>query len=58
MARWRVDFKGKRLQHVGTIEANTAEDAVNQVAKLFRIEPMLRDNLIAIKCPKPLGGRD
>jgi hypothetical protein len=55
MFRWRVDFKGKRLQHVGTIKANSAEDAINEVAKLFRIEPRLRDKLVAIKCPEPLG---
>ncbi len=54
MARWRVDVKGKRLQHVGTIKADTAEDAINEVAKLFRIEPRLRDKLVAIKCPHPL----
>ena len=54
MFRWRVDFKGKRLQHVGTIKATTAEDAINEVVKLFRIEPMLRDKLVAIKCPEPL----
>jgi hypothetical protein len=37
-------------------KATTAEDAINEVAKLFRIEPMLRDKLVAIKCPEPLGG--
>ena len=29
----------------------------SEVAKLFRIEPRLRDKLVAIKCPEPLGGR-
>jgi hypothetical protein len=54
MFRWRVDVKGNRLQHVGTIKADTAEDAINEVAKLFRIEPRLRDRLVAVKCPEPL----
>ena len=57
MARWRVDFKGNRLQHVGTIEASTAEHAVNEVANLFRIEPRLRDKLVAIKRPDHVSGR-
>jgi hypothetical protein len=49
MARWRVDLIGKKLRHVGTIEAGTAEDAINEAAKLFQIEPIVRDKLVATK---------
>ncbi len=46
MPRWRVDLN-KKLQHVGIIDAATAEDAINEVAKLFDIRPALRDKLVA-----------
>ena len=57
MARWRVDFKGKRLQHVGTIKATTAEDAINEVAKLFRIEPNVTRQARGNKMPRTAGRR-
>ena len=49
MARWRIDIIGKKLRHVGTIDANTAEQAIDEAAKLFRIEPAVRDKLVATK---------
>jgi hypothetical protein len=51
MARWRVDLIGEKLRHVGTIEANTAEEAIDEAAKLFGIEPAVRDKLVATKVP-------
>jgi hypothetical protein len=33
MARWRVDYQGKKLQHLGTIEADTDSEAVEEAAK-------------------------
>jgi hypothetical protein len=49
MARWRIDLVGKKLQHVGTIEARTELEAIDEAAKLFRIDPVVRDKLIATK---------
>ena len=49
MAKWRVDLIGKKLQHVGTVEARTEQEAIDEVAKLFRIAPALRDKLTAMK---------
>jgi hypothetical protein len=49
MPRWRVDLIGKKLQHVGTLEAWTEQEAVEEVAKLFRIAPAVRDKLTATK---------
>ena len=46
-ACWRVDIISDRLLHVGSINADTAEQAINEVAKLFRIEPAQRDKLMA-----------
>ena len=46
-ACWRVDFVSDRLLHVGSINADTAEQAINEVARLFRIEPAQRDKLLA-----------
>jgi hypothetical protein len=48
-ARWRVDFMGTTLRHVGRVDAATAEQAIDEVAKLFRIEPAVRDKLMATK---------
>jgi hypothetical protein len=49
MARWRIDLIGKTLRRVGTIEAETAEQAIDEATKLFRIEPAVRDKLVATK---------
>ena len=35
MPRWRVDIIG--LQHIGTVEARTEQEAIEEVAALFRI---------------------
>ena len=52
MPRWRIDLISKTLRHVGTIEAETAEQAIDEAAKLFRIKPAVRDKLIATKVPE------
>ena len=49
MARWRVDYQGKKLQYVGTVEARTEQEAIDEVAKLFRVAPAVRDKLMATK---------
>ena len=37
MPRWRVDIVGKKLEHIGTVEARTEQEAIEEVAALFRI---------------------
>jgi hypothetical protein len=49
MPRWRVELIGKKLQRVGTIEARTELEAIDEAAKLFRIDTAVRDKLIATK---------
>ena len=49
MPRWLIDLIGKTLRRVGTIEAATAEQAIDEAAKLFRIEPAVGDKLMATK---------
>jgi uncharacterized membrane protein YiaA len=51
-ACWRVDLISERLLHVGSINADTAEQAIYEVAKLFRIEPAQRDKLMATEVQK------
>jgi hypothetical protein len=53
MARWRIEIIGKKLRQVGTVEANTAEQAVDEAAKLFGVESAVRDKLVATKVPTP-----
>jgi hypothetical protein len=43
----RVDPMVKNLPHVGTLKPRTEQEAVDDVAKLFRIEPAVRDKLPA-----------
>jgi hypothetical protein len=49
MPRWRVDLIGKKLQHVGTIEADTEEQAIDEAAKLFGLDASRRSMLVAQK---------
>ena len=49
MARWRVDRIGKKLQHVGTIEAESAAEAADAAIRDLRVEPALRSKLVVTK---------
>ena len=49
MARWRVDYQGKKLQHLGTIEADTDSEVVEKAAKVFNIEPARRFKIFVQK---------
>jgi hypothetical protein len=44
MARWRVDYIGKRGQRLGTV--NDERDAVEQAAKQFHITPARRKKIM------------
>jgi hypothetical protein len=48
MARWRVDYIGKKGSHLGTVEAPDEKAAIEQAAKQFNITPARR-NKIAVK---------
>ena len=39
MPRWRVDYIGKELQHLGTVEAADQKAAIAEAAKQFNITP-------------------
>ena len=39
MARWRVDIIRNRAEHVGTVEAPNAQEAILEAIKVFEIPP-------------------
>ena len=47
MTRWRVDYIGKRGQHLGTVEAKDEQSAIAEAAKHFNI-PSTRQNKIVV----------
>jgi hypothetical protein len=49
MPRWRVDLMGKKLQHVGTVEAANEKAAIEIAIKELRIDPVLRFKLMVTK---------
>ena len=48
-ARWRLDLIGERLQHIGTVDADTEREAIETAVKMFRVEPALRVKLTATR---------
>jgi hypothetical protein len=49
MARWRVDYQGKKLVHLGHVEADTDTEAVDKAAELFNIMPARRFKIFVEK---------
>jgi 1,2-phenylacetyl-CoA epoxidase PaaB subunit len=49
MARWSVDVIGKRLQHLGTVEADDGREALQEAIKRFAVRPALRSKLAVTK---------
>jgi hypothetical protein len=47
MPRWRVDYIGKELQHLGTVEAPDEKAAIVEAAKQFNITPARRFKIVA-----------
>ena len=45
MARWRVDYLGKKGSHLGTVEAPDEEAAIAEAAKQFNITPARRNKI-------------
>jgi hypothetical protein len=48
MPRWRIDFVGKVLMTLGSVEAPDEASAIAQAAELFNIPPA-RQNKIVVK---------
>ena len=48
MARWRVDIIRKRAEHLGTVEAANANEAIREAIKRFEILPE-RQNQITVE---------
>jgi hypothetical protein len=48
MPRWRVDIIRRRAEHLGTVEAANANEAIKIAAKEFDIPPE-RQNRIAVE---------
>jgi hypothetical protein len=45
MPRWRVDIIGKKLQHVGTVEADSERETLAEAIKHFEVRPALRSKI-------------
>jgi len=45
MARWRVDYLGKKGSHLGTVEALDEKSAIAEAAKQFNITPARRNKI-------------
>ncbi len=46
MPRWRVDYLGKKLQHLGTVEAADEKSTIEEAMKTFHITPARRFKLV------------
>ena len=52
MPRWRVDYVGKVLRTLGSIEAPDEKSAVEQAAELFNIPPSGQNRITVTKISK------
>lgn len=48
MARYRVDYLGKTMKHLGVVDAEHDDEAIDKAANLFHI-PAARRSKIAIE---------
>ena len=49
MPRWRVDYIGKELQHLGTVESPDERSAIEEAAKQFNITPARRNKIVVTR---------
>jgi hypothetical protein len=49
MPRWRVDYIGKVLSTLGSIEAPDEKSAITEAANLFNIPPARRNKIVVTK---------
>ena len=52
MLRWRVDIIRKRAEHLGTVEAANAEEAIKIAAKEFDFPPERQNRITVEKVSK------
>jgi hypothetical protein len=52
MARWRVDYLGKKGSHLGTVEAETEREAIEEAAKQFNITPARSNKIVVTQLEK------
>jgi 1,2-phenylacetyl-CoA epoxidase PaaB subunit len=57
MPRWRVDLIGKKLQHVGTVDAANEREARAEAIKIFEVRPALRSKLVVAKVKNRFANR-
>jgi hypothetical protein len=46
MPRWRVNYLGRNLQNLGTVEASDEKSAIEEAVKMFNITPARRSKLM------------
>ncbi len=46
MTRWRVDYLGKKGQHLGHVEAATEREAIDNAAEQFHVTPARRFKIV------------
>ena len=51
MPLWRVEIIRSRLEWLGSLEADTEEQAVDAAAKVFKIEPARRSRIVVTRVP-------
>ena len=49
MARWRIDYIGKVLFTLGTVEAPHEASAIETAAKTFSVEPVRRNRIVVAR---------
>jgi hypothetical protein len=49
MPLWRVDYIGKELQHLGTVEAPDEKAAIAEAAAQFNITPARRIKIVVTR---------
>jgi hypothetical protein len=52
MPRWRVNIIRKRAEHLGTVEAPNANEAIREAIKRFEIPPERQNRITVEKLSK------
>ena len=53
MARWRVDYIGKVLMTLGSVEAADEASAIAQAAELYNIPPARQNKIVVTRLKEP-----
>ena len=51
MTRWRISYIGRRLEHLGIVEAENESDAIEAAVSGFEISPVRRSKLAVMRLP-------